>query len=296
MQSPTLADAGQVSLAYETFGSPDDPALVLVMGVATQMLGWPDGFCQQLADGGFHVVRFDNRDIGLSTHLDHLGTPDLMALLGGGPRTAPYLLGDMADDTAHLFDALGLDRVHLVGLSMGGMIAQEVAIRHPQRLISLTSIMSTPSANVGEPTPEAQAALLAPTPRSEEEAAELAVSTYRVVGSPGYPLNEEWLRALGAESFRRANDPAGVVRQLAAIIVSPDRRPALAEVTTPTLVIHGDSDPLIQPAGGEATAQAIRGARLVTYPGMGHDLPEALWPEIVAEIVDHALRATKETQ
>jgi len=294
MQTPTLADAGQVTLAYETFGSPEDPALVLVMGVATQMLGWPEGFCQGLADAGFHVVRFDNRDIGLSTHLDDLGMPDLMALLSGGPRSAPYLLADMADDTAGLFDALGLDRVHLVGLSMGGMIVQEVAMRHPDRLLSLTSIMSTPSATVGAPTPEAQAVLLAPSPKSAEEAAEMAVSTYRVVGSPGYPLDEEWIRALGEESYRRANDPAGVVRQLAAILVSPDRRPGLAAVTVPTLVIHGEADPLVQPEGGRATADAVPGARLVTYPGMGHDLPEALWPEIIGEISEHARRAAKE--
>lgn len=294
MQTPTLADTGQVSLAYEAFGSPEDPPLVLVMGVATQMLGWPDGFCQALADAGFHVIRFDNRDIGLSTHLDDLGMPDLMALLGGGATSAPYLLADMADDTAGLFDALGFDRVHLVGLSMGGMIVQEVAMRHPDRLISLTSIMSTPSANVGAPTPEAQAVLLAPSPTSAAEAAELAVNTYRVVGSPGYPLDEEWLRAMGEESFRRAIDPAGVVRQLAAILCSPDRRPGLAALTVPTLVIHGDADPLVQPEGGRATADAIPGARLVTYPGMGHDLPEPLWPELVGEIAEHARTATAE--
>ncbi|WP_183099723.1 alpha/beta fold hydrolase, partial [Nocardioides pelophilus] len=170
MQSPTLVDAGRVTLAYETFGSPDDPPLVLVMGVATQMLAWPDRFCQRLADAGFHVVRFDNRDIGLSTHLDDAGVPDLMALLTGEGGSAPYLLADMADDTAALFDALGLDRVHLVGLSMGGMIVQEVALRHGHRLASLTSIMSTPAATVGQPTPEAQAVLLAPSVTTAEQA------------------------------------------------------------------------------------------------------------------------------
>src|SRR5436190_20184806 len=168
MQTPT-ADAGDVTLAYETFGSPDDPALVLVMGIATQMIAWPAELCQGLADAGFYVIRFDNRDIGLSTHLDDAGTPDLGALLSGGPRTAPYVLADMAKDTVGLLDALGLDRVHLVGLSMGGMIAQEVAIHHPDRLISLTSIMSTPSSNVGAPTPEALAAPLPPAPAPDPE-------------------------------------------------------------------------------------------------------------------------------
>lgn len=289
-----IAPANGIELFYVDEGGPDGDPLLLVTGLAAQLTAWPQPLVEDLVGRGFRAIRLDNRDAGLSTQMEGR-RGDIFEVLAD-PSTAPYLLADMAADCVALLDHLGIQQVHVVGLSMGGMIAQEVAIRHPQRLISLTSIMSTPSANVGEPTPEAQAALLAPTPRSEEEAAELAVSTYRVVGSPGYPLDEEWLRALGAESFRRANDPAGVVRQLAAIIVSPDRRPALAEVTTPTLVIHGDSDPLIQPAGGEATAQAIRGARLVTYPGMGHDLPEALWPEIVAEIVDHALRATKETQ
>lgn len=293
MQSPTLVDAGRVTLAYETFGSPDDPPLVLVMGVATQMLAWPDGFCQRLADAGFHVIRFDNRDIGLSTHLDDAGVPDLMALLTGEGGSAPYLLADMADDTAALFDALGLDRVHLVGLSMGGMIVQEVALRHGHRLASLTSIMSTPAATVGQPTPEAQAVLLAPSVTTAEQAADRAVATYRVVGSPGYPLDEEWLRETGAEAFRRSNDPAGVVRQLAAILVSPDRRPGLRSLTVPTLVIHGEDDPLVQIEGGRATADAVPGARLVTYPGMAHDLPEALWPAITGEIVDHARRTEK---
>jgi len=296
MQSPTLVDAGQVTLAYETFGSPDDPPLVLVMGVATQMLAWPDEFCRRLADAGFHVIRFDNRDIGLSTHLDDLGMPDLLSLLSGGPRTAPYLLADMADDTAGLFDALGLDRVHLVGISMGGMIAQEVALRHGHRLASLTSVMSTPSASVGEPTPEAQAVLLAPPVTTAEQAAERAVTTYRVVGSPGYPLDEEWLREIGAEAFRRSNDLAGAVRQLAAILASPDRRPGLRSLTVPTLVIHGEDDPLVQIEGGRATADSVPGARLVTYPGMGHDLPEALWPAITGEIVDHARRNEKVAQ
>ncbi len=291
MQTPTLADTGQVKIAYETFGSPDDPAMVLIMGVASQMIYWPDGFCQALADAGFYVVRFDNRDIGLSSHLHDLGIPSLVELLTGQSDSAPYVLGDMADDTAGLLDALGLDRVHLVGLSMGGMIAQEFALRHEARLTSLTSIMSTPAANVGQPTPDAQETLLLPPPKSVEEAGELAVQVYGAVGSPAYPLDVEWTRATGEEAFRRSSSSAGKIRQLAAIFVSPDRRPGLAAVTVPTLVLHGEQDPLIQLEGGLETAKAVPGARLVTYPGMGHDLPRDLWPDLIREIVDHARQA-----
>ena len=295
MQQPTLADTGAVSIAYETFGSPEHPTVVLVMGIATQMLAWPDGFCQAIADAGFQVVRFDNRDVGLSTHLHDAELPEV-DLAGGGERTAPYLLADMADDVAGLLDALGLERVHLVGLSMGGMIAQEVALRHRDRLISLTSIMSTPSANVGEPTPEAIGVLLSPSASTVEEAVARALETYRVVGSPDYPTDEVWLSAMAEESFRRSNDPKGVVRQFAAILASPDRRPGLRELDLPTLVIHGDADPLIQPDGGRETAAAVPGARLVTYPGMGHDLPEPLWSAIVGEITDHARAAQESAQ
>lgn len=286
---PRVVPAGAVDLAYETFGSPEDPALVLVMGLATQMLGWPDDFCQQLADAGLHVVRFDNRDIGLSTHLDAAGVPDLSPLFVGQPVTgAPYTLADMAADTVALLDALGLGRVHLVGASMGGMIAQEVALRHPERLLTLTSIMSTPAPAIGAATPEAAAALFTPQPTTPEEASQRAISVYRVIGSTGWPLDEEALAARAAESFRRANDPAGVARQLAAIHASGDRTERLAALAVPTLVLHGEADPLVQLDGGIATAKAVPGARLVTWAGMGHDLPRALWPEIIREVVEHA--------
>jgi len=290
------ADTGAVRLAYETFGSPTDPPLVLVMGLATQMIAWHDDFCAALVDAGFHVVRFDNRDIGLSTHLDEAGTPDLSPLFSGRRITdAPYTLAAMADDTVGLFDALGFERVHLVGASMGGMIAQEVAIRHPERLLTLTSIMSTPAPHVGAATPSAMGALLAPPPTTQQEAGEHAVAAYRVIGSPGYPLDEDGLRERAMEAFRRSHDPAGVARQLAAIQVSGDRTSGLASVVVPTLVVHGEADPLVQPDGGAATAAAIPGARLVTYPGMGHDLPRELWPSIVEEIVSQARQALATT-
>ena len=285
------ASCGDVELAYETFGEAGDPPLVLVMGLATQMLGWPDEFCQALADVGFHVVRFDNRDIGLSTHLDEAGMPDLSPLFVGQPITsAPYVLADMADDTVRLVDALGLGRVHLVGASMGGMIAQEVALRHPECLLSLTSIMSTPAPNVGPPTPAASAVLFSPPATNESEAAERAIAVYRVIGSPGHSLDEAALSSRAQESFRRANDPAGVARQLAAIHASGDRTERLHELRVPTLVLHGEDDPLVQVDGGRATAAAVPGARLVTWPGMGHDLPRGMWPTIVGEIAAHAGR------
>ncbi len=286
------ASCGDVELAYETFGAAGNPPLVLVMGLATQMLGWPDEFCEALADGGFHVVRFDNRDIGLSTHLDEAGMPDLSPLFAGQPTTsAPYALADMADDTIRLVDAVGLGRVHLVGASMGGMIAQEVALRHPERLLSLTSIMSTTAPNVGPPTPAASAVLFSPPATTESEAAERAITVYRVIGSPGHSLDEVALSARAQESFRRANDPAGVARQLAAIHASGDRTERLRRLGVPTLVLHGEDDPLVQVDGGRATAAAVPGARLVTWPGMGHDLPRGRWPNIIGEITTHAGRA-----
>lgn len=282
---PTLpvARSGDLELAYETFGSPDDPALLLIMGLGAQMIGWPEGFCTLLADQGLHVIRFDNRDAGLSTHLHEAGRPDLRAV-ARREQEPPYVLADMAADAVAVLDALGIERAHVVGGSMGGMIAQEVAICFPERVLSLTSIFSTPAANVGKPTPEASAALNAPAPTTAEEAGLRALANAAVYGSPGYPLDEERIVWRAQEQFRRANDPAGFARQLAAIYGSRDRRPLLAELTVPTLVLHGEADTLVQPDGGVATAAAVQGARLVTYPGMGHDLPEQLWPDFVKEI------------
>ena len=286
------ATVGDTALAYEIFGSDDQPPLVLVMGLATQMIGWPDEFCELLAAAGFQVVRFDNRDVGLSTHFDLAGMPDLTPIIAGGVvQDAPYTLADMAADTVGLFDWLGLERVHLVGASMGGMIAQEVALQVPERLLTLTSIMSTPAPNIGAPTAAASAALSIPPASSVEEAGARSVAVYRVIGSPGYPLDEAALVQRGQESFRRGNDPAGVARQLAAIHASGDRTAALRRVRVPTLVIHGTDDPLVQVAGAVATADPVAGSRLVTYAGMGHDLPRALWPQLVEVISDHARRA-----
>jgi pimeloyl-ACP methyl ester carboxylesterase len=276
--------AGDVEIAYETFGSPDDTPLLLVMGLATQMVGWPDEFCRALAERGHYVVRFDNRDIGLSTHLDGAGAPDVMSLFAGA-GTAPYSLADMADDTAALLDALDLGSVHVVGASMGGMIAQSLAIRHPERVRSLVSIMSTTGdRSVGSPADVALGVLLAPAARDRDEALQRAVDTYRVIGSPGFEFDEAALRERAGLSFDRAYDPAGVARQLAAILTTDDRTPHLGEIAVPTLVIHGEQDTLVDVSGGRATAAAIPGADLWVVDGMGHDLPRELWPEIVDRI------------
>jgi pimeloyl-ACP methyl ester carboxylesterase len=288
------APVGDVELAYQTFGSPEHPPLLLVMGLGTQMLGWPDEFCERLADRGYFVIRFDNRDIGLSTHFHEAGTPDLMAAFAGR-GSAPYTLSDMAADAAGLLEALGIERAHVVGASMGGMIAQTLAIEHPDRVRSLTSIMSTTGDRaVGAATEAATAVLLAPPATTREEAMNRAVSTYRVIGSPGYELDEAALRERAGEAFARAHDPAGVARQLAAILTTADRTPRLRDLRAPTLVIHGAEDPLVHVSGGRATAEAIPDAELVVLDGMGHDLPRGLWPEIVERITAHAAKADAE--
>ena len=283
------AAVGRIELAYETFGDTDAPPMLLIAGLATQMLGWDEQFCMQLADKGFHVIRFDNRDVGRSTHLDDAGVPNLRAMMRGrGRSAAPYTLVDMAEDTAGLLDTLGLESAHVVGMSMGGMIAQQLAISHPHRVRTLTSMMSTPSRAVGQARLKAQRVLFLPPATDQEAAAERAIKVYRVIGSPGYPLDEGRVADVARRSFARGNDPAGVARQYAAIVVSPDRSPGLRALTIPTLVIHGEDDPLVQVDGGRATAKTVPGARLVVVPGMGHDLPQQLWPQLVDEIVTHA--------
>jgi pimeloyl-ACP methyl ester carboxylesterase len=283
--------ANGIEIAYERFGDPDARPLLLVMGLGAQMIVWHDDFCAELAARGFHVVRFDNRDAGLSTHLHDAPPPDVMGAIGGDHSTASYRLEDMADDAAGLLTELGIDSAHVVGASMGGMIAQTLAIRHPERVRSLTSIMSTPSPHLGRPTDAAAAALLAPPATSRDEAVQRALSATKVIGSPGYPADEEWVAASAAEAYDRAFDPTGVARQLVAIQASGDRTEALRELRVPTLVVHGADDPLVQLEGGEATAAAVPGAELLVIPGMGHNLPRQVWPQIVDAITTLADRA-----
>jgi pimeloyl-ACP methyl ester carboxylesterase len=284
------APVNGIEIAYETFGDRRGAPLLLVMGLATQMLAWHDDFCRALVDRGFFVVRYDNRDVGLSTHLHDAPPPDVLAAFAGDTSSASYRLEDMADDAVGLLDALHLGSAHVVGASMGGMIAQTVAIRHPERARSLTSIMSTTSPSVGGPTEDALAVLLAAPANSRAEAVERALATYRVIGSPGYPLDEQWLRGIAGESYDRGYDPVGVARQLLAIHASGDRATALRGVRVPTLVVHGADDPLVQLPGGEATAAAVPDAELLVLPGMAHNLPRELWPSIVEAIARVAQR------
>jgi pimeloyl-ACP methyl ester carboxylesterase len=286
-----LAEVGGVKIAYEEFGAPSDPAMLLIMGLGVQMLGWDDELCRMLASEGFRVVRFDNRDVGRSSRYEG-PIPDWTALAAGNGSSATYLLDDMADDSLTLLDHLGIDRAHVVGASLGGMIAQALAIREPERVLSLASVMSTTGDRaVGQPHPEALGALFNPPPNDREGLAEWAVRNWGVIGSPGYEPDEERLRERARRSFDRGYNPQGTGRQLAAIIASGDRTAELAKLRVPALLIHGEEDPLIDVSGGKATAAAIPGAKLILFPGMGHDLPRQLWPRFVEEIVANARRA-----
>jgi pimeloyl-ACP methyl ester carboxylesterase len=266
--------ANGVELEYETFGREGDPLLLLVMGFGAQLTNWDPRFCQVLADAGFFVVRYDNRDVGLSGRITD-GTP--------------YTLDDMADDGAALVRALGRDTAHVVGASMGGMIVQLIAIRHPDVTASLCSIMSTPHPAIGPATDRAREALLAPAPDGRDGAIAAGVAATRIF-SPVH-FDEAKAAERAAAAYDRAFDPDGKARQLAAIIASPDRTEALAGVTAPTLVIHGALDEAITLEGGEATAKAVPGAELLVIDDMGHDLPEPRWPEIVEAIANNARRA-----
>ena len=284
---PTAAAVGPsgISIAYERFGNLDAPPVLLVMGLGMQMIGWSDGFCSSLAAHELHVIRFDNRDVGLSTHLRAAPAPDVMAALAGDASSASYTLSDMASDTVGLLDVLGLDSAHLVGASMGGMIAQTIAIELPGRVRSLTSIMSTTGARtVGQSTREALGALLTPPASSRRGAMDRAVAIFRAIGSPGFEFDEAEVRERAGLAYERADDPLGVARQLLAVIASGDRTAGLRSVRAPALVLHGAADPLVDVSGGRATAEAIRGSELVVFDGMGHDLPRALWAGIAAKI------------
>jgi pimeloyl-ACP methyl ester carboxylesterase len=286
-----FARIDEVEIAYEEFGGREDPAMLLIMGLGVQMLGWDAELCEMLAAEGFRVVRFDNRDVGRSSRYEG-PVPDWTALAAGDGSSASYLLDDMSDDAAKLLDHLGIERVHLVGASLGGMIAQMLAIREPERVLSLASIMSTTGdRSVGQPHPEGLTQLFEAPPNDREGLAEWAVRNWAVIGSPAYEADEERLRERARRSFDRGYNPAGTGRQLAAIIASGDRTPDLTRLSLPALVIHGEEDPLIDVSGGQATAAAIPGARLILIPGMGHDLPRQLWPSFVEEIVANACQA-----
>ncbi len=278
------AHVNGIDIEYVTEGDPVDPALLLVMGLGAQLISWPPAFVDGLREHGFFVIRYDNRDCGLSTKFE--GLPQITALFTGDTSTASYRVEDMGDDAAALLTELGIARAHVVGASMGGMITQALAINHQERLLSACSIMSTTGdRSVGAPTGEAMSALLRPVATSREEAIEASMAGSRVIGSPKYPTDEGILRTRAAAAYDRCYCPDGTARQLAAILASPDRTEGLRGVRLPFLVIHGEADPLVTLSGGQATAAAVPGSKLVTIPGMGHDLPEPLWAEITDAIV-----------
>jgi pimeloyl-ACP methyl ester carboxylesterase len=289
------AAANGIELCYDTFGERSDPPVVLVMGLAAQMIAWDDEFCSQLAGRGRWVVRFDNRDIGRSTHFDAAGVPDvgaaLFAAMQGKAVEAAYRLEDMARDVVGLLDALRIDRAHVVGASMGGAIAQTMAIHHAERLQSLVSIMATTGdPGLPPPTPEATAVLLKPTPLELGAYIESYAATWKVLRAGSFPLDEARDDSRARANHARGLHPAGVARQILAILASGSRKPALAGVRVPTLVIHGSTDPLVPLACGEDTARTIPGADLVVVEGMGHALPVSFWPRIIDAIASHTTR------
>ncbi|MGO4870818.1 MAG: alpha/beta fold hydrolase [Roseiarcus sp.] len=284
-----LATVGGVEICYQTFGRPSDPPLLLIMGLGAQMIVWEDDFCATLAARGFWVVRFDNRDVGKSSKIEWTPPADpgkAIALRKPGEKiAAPYLLKDMAADAVGLMDFLGIASAHVVGASMGGMIAQELAIRWPARVRSLTSIMSTTGdPRLPPPSPEAMKVFTAPPPKTPEEYVEANVGAWRVLRGPGFPEDEKRDRARAMRAASRGFYPEGTQRQLLALYASGSRKKTLPSVTAPTLVIHGVDDPLVPFAAGEDTAASIPGARLVALTRMGHSLPVAVWPRVIDEI------------
>jgi pimeloyl-ACP methyl ester carboxylesterase len=290
-----FCDVGRgVTLCYESFGEASDPTALLIMGLGTQMVAWPEDFCHRLAERGLHVVRFDNRDVGRSTHMTGR-PPTVRQLLTRSRRAARYTLGDMAEDAARLLEALGLAPAHVIGASMGGMIAQTLAARKPQLVRSLTSIMSsTGSLRSGQPALRTYSVFLRRAPRERDAFIAHLERVFAVIGSTGLPRDPQDIRAIAARSYDRDHDPNGPGRQLAAIIAAGDRTAELRRITAPTLVIHGTADRLVSPSGGRATARAVPGARLLMVPGMGHDLPRAAWPTLIDAIAEHAAVADRQ--
>src|SRR3954467_8036974 len=285
-----IARVGELDICYETFGDPSGPAMLLIMGLGTQMIAWHDEFCAELAGRGFFVIRHDNRDIGRSSRVDG-PVPSLHQLLLRD-RGAPYTLADMASDSVGVLDHLGIERAHIVGASMGGMIAQTVAIKYPERTLSLVSIMSnTGSFWTGQPALAMYPRVLKPPPKDREAFIEHAVAMFSKIGGTGYQADVEDLRTIATTSYDRGHDPRGSPRQLWAIIADRDRSEALGRLRVPATVIHGADDRLVRPSGGRATARAIPGARLLEIPGMAHGLPRGAWPRIIDAIVETAERS-----
>jgi pimeloyl-ACP methyl ester carboxylesterase len=289
-----FCDVGRgITLCYDAFGEESASPMLLIMGLGTQMIGWPDPFCEQLAARGFRVVRFDNRDCGRSTHVQG-SPPTLGQLLRRRINPVNYTLSDMAQDAHGLLRELGLEPAHVVGVSMGGMIAQTLAARQPASIRSLVSVMSaTGNRWRGQPAFGIYRYLIRRAPADREGFIEHTTKVFAAIGSRGLPQDVEWTREMIALSYERGHDPAGTGRQLAAILAAGDRTAQLRTIAAPTLVIHGSKDRMIARSGGVATARAVPGARMVTVPGMGHDLPSAAWPQLIDAIAEHAHAADR---
>ncbi len=288
-------NANGIDIEYETFGSSSDPTILLIMGLGMQLIAWPETFCRELAANGFQVIRYDNRDTGFSTKFDNAKAPSVPALMIRSflrlPMRVPYTIRDMADDAIGLLDALDIPSAHIVGASMGGMIAQNLAAAYPAQVRSLTSIMSTSghrSIPGADPLVSRHLFLSAPKQPDREAVIAHRARTIELIGSPAFPIDEETRREMAAISFDRSYYPAGFGRHVGAIIHDGDRRDRLRRITAPTLVIHGREDPLVPLAGGIDTAEHIPGARLEVIEGMGHNFPVELWPTMVGLVSDHA--------
>jgi len=287
------ANANNIEIEYDTFGDPTSKPLLLIMGLGTQMIAWLEELCMMLVDKGFYVIRFDNRDVGLSTKFEEKGIPnimnEIMALQRGEVILPPYTVEDMADDAVGLLDALNIEKAHICGASMGGMISQIIAFRHPTRVLSLTSIMSTTgNPDLPQPKPEAMQVLLQPAPTEREAYIEESVKRRRILYGSGFPYPEDKAREFAAALYDRCFYPQGMARQLVAILATENRVPKLGLIKVPTLVIHGDDDPLVPVEGGKETAETIPGAELIIIDGMGHSLPPETWPQIVDAIAKNA--------
>ena len=281
---PTVRANG-LELCYEVDGDDDGVPLLLIHGHGAELIAWHAELVAALVERGFRTIRFDHRDAGLSTHLDALADPDVFAIAFGDATTVPYRIDDLADDADALLEAIGVDRAHVLGVSMGGMVAQALAIRHPERTLSLTSIMSTPDpVNVGQPSDDELEHMLAHGATTRQGVIDQALVSWRRTGSPALGIDETWVIDVTGRAYDRSFDPRGTLRQFGAIVGSADRRPGLAGVTVPTLVVHGRIDPICTLPGGEATAAAVPGATLLVIDDMGHDLPKAVWPEVLDAI------------
>jgi len=291
------ASANHIRIEYETFGDPSSPPILLIIGLGGQLIYWDEEFCKQIAEAGLYVIRFDNRDAGLSTKFDAAGVPDIMDVVGKlmsrQKVTPPYTIEDMAADAVGLLDALSIDKAHICGMSMGGMIAQSLAIKYPGRVLSLTSIYSTTgNPHLPQPKPEVMGLLLTPPPQEREPFIQFYLNVFRALTGPRFGFDEEWVRQIMGRAYDRCFCPQGTGRQLVAILTQGNRQPALKSLRVPTLVIHGDADPLVSVEAGKDTAEAVPGAELKIIQGMGHDLPHGeAWTQIVKDIIAHTKKA-----